>query len=272
MMVKKRLLYLFISIALFLLYPSLYGVRYCFISEKLIKRTHKIEIEVRAAIDKYEKSKMACEPIKNTRVASGLLVPEMVVSTDDRILSACSEFLLQGFSFEVGDYTYLVLKLKSGFTQYIEALRSNIFQLQEYLNLLHIDRRDNYCYLDEKVLERLNLTNKEISEVLDAHVDKVEYYPDAVKEKFKRRFEISLEFLEEKSQANLKDHIAKLKAYLQAIRTARLRHKPYRSTVRFIGWSWLIFEIVGMVLLLGATYVEIKARKKKKHESVNKKA
>jgi hypothetical protein len=63
-------------------------------------------------------------------------------------------------------------------------------------------------------------------------------------------------------QENLNNHIAKLEEFLHAIRAARLAHEPHRPMIRFIAWFLAAFEGIGMVLLLGVAYVEVKSWEK----------
>jgi hypothetical protein len=265
----KRTIYLQMSISLLLLLPSIYGVLYCFVSERMVELVPPLEKEIIDAINKYENEKLVCQIEGYSENEDNLLTAGKIVETDKEIAYRASDCFSHGFNDSIGDFTYFVLRINSDYTSNIEKLRDSLLKLKHHIFEIRRNSEELFCYLDARDLERLQLTDQEISGILSSEGEADSYYTKLLSERLKAEYGESLESRKAKAQENLHNHIAKLKEFLSTIKAARLAHEPYRPTIRFIGWFWLIFEIIGMILLFGKALLELKAwsqRKKERHE------
>jgi len=269
----KRIIYLHMSISLLLLLPSIYGVLYCFVSERMVELVPPIEKEIINAINKYENEKLVCQIEGSSENEDNLLTAGKIVETDKKIKYKFLNCYSQGFNDSTAEYVHryfnFVLRINSAYTFNIIKLRDLIINFEYYINATRRNSEELFCYLDARDLERLQLTDQEISGILSFKGEADSYYTKLLSERLKSEYGESLESRKAKAQENLNNHIAKLKEFLSTIKAARLAHEPHRPTIRFIGWFWLIFEIIGMILLLGKASLELKAwsqRKKERHE------
>ena len=264
----KRIIYLHISISLLLLIPSIYGVLYCFTSEKMVSLAPPIENEIIKSINMIENKKVTCDFYKLSKKSEGRLTPKRIREIDYKIIDKCSEVSSAGFNDKVAAYTHFVLKFNSIYTNHIKKLEKSTYALLLFLDDTLGHEKELFCYLDDQELVHLQLTEKEIAGVLSSKEEDGAYYTKLLSERLKAEYGESLKAREAKAQENLKNHIAKLKEFLNTIRAARLAHEPYRPTIRFIGWFWLIFEIIGMILLLGKAGIELKAWSQRRKEKL----
>ena len=264
----KRIFYLYLSISLLLLLPSIYAVIYCFVSEKMIELVSPLEQELTRAINSFENKKISCQIGENTKYDDNQLTTGQIVEDDNKIRYKSLKCYSQGLSESEAEYLHhyfnFVLRLNSVYTFNIKKLRDSIINFEYYINETRRRSEELFCYLNDRKLGHLQLTDKEIAGILSSKGGDQSYFTKLLSERLKTEYGESLEAREAKAQENLKNHIAKLKEFLNTIRAARLAHEPYRPSIRFIGWFWLIFEIIGMILLLGKAGIELRAWDKRR--------
>ena len=262
----KRAVYIIIAISILLLIPSTYGVVYCFVSEKMIGLVEPIEEEIAKSIAILENKKLICQIDLNYKNKEGMLTPEEIIELDNGILDKCRDYSSKCFNAKTSGYIHGTLKISNGYTENIEVLRYSILSLRQHIREIRNNSRDLFCYIHHSYFEIINFDDEEIKRIVLANGDDSSCYTKLLHVRMKEVYGIDLDQEKARAQENLDNHIARLKEYLNTIRAARLAHEPHRPMIRFIGWSWLIFESIGMVLLLCVVSLEVNAWKKKKDE------
>jgi hypothetical protein len=260
--ILQRSTYIIISISLFLLLPSIYGITYCILSERIIVLASPLEADIANAIFACRNKKLICRRADGLSDMENIITADEINKLSETIIYSASSCYSRGLSQSADEffrrYFNFFMKINCSYTSNINILRNEILKLKHHLFEIRRKSEGLFCHSDDE--------EDEVGiELLPPGGGESEYTPllrQRLLEKYGQRE--SLESGESRAQENLKNHIAKLKEYLHTIRAARLAHEPYRPMIRFIGWSWLIFESVGMVLLLCAAYVEFKSWRKKK--------
>lgn len=257
----KKTIYVCISLSLFLFLPSIYGVIYCFLSEKIVNLANPLEANISNAIDICKNKELICNHGDGLSDFKNKLTVDEINELSDIIRYSASSCYSRGLSQSLDellrDYFNFVSKIDCRYTSNINILRSEILKLKHHLFEVRRKSEEFFCYSDDE--EELGI------ELPPPGGDESVYTPllrQRLLAKYGQRE--SLDTRKARAQENLNSHIAKLEEYLHTIRAARLAHEPHRPMIRFIGWSWLIFESVGMVLLLCAAYVEFKSWRKRK--------
>lgn len=256
----KRIVYIYISFSLFLLLPSLYGIVYCFVSERKIEIVPLLEKQIDLTIDKFKTGEMIFQYDKFLREDMNDFTENPIWKHHNEIIYKCSDFSRAGFDDDElvhGYASFVIRKIDSEFTLSLRELGVLTYDLLLFLHETLGKEKELFSYSDDE--------EDEIGiELPLPGGDESEYTPllrQRLLEEYGQRE--SLESRKTRAQENLNNHIAKLEEYLNAIKAARLAHEPHRPMIRFIGWFWLIFEIVGMVLLLCVAHVEVNVWKKR---------
>ncbi|MCP4747997.1 MAG: hypothetical protein GY874_17945 [Desulfobacteraceae bacterium] len=244
----KQILNLIIGFSLLLLYPSLYGIRYCNVSEKLIDETVDIEELIGINIPNLSKNKLKCESFAN----KNNFTPEDLIKINKKMLIYSDSFSMAGFTSDLAHYIYPVLKLNLPITNDIKKLRALNLEMKDYFWNINHYKNKLFCYLDDEIVEELIYPDNP-NEIIFT-----EQLYERYKKKHQYEYDVSIDEIKAKAQVNLKEYIKKLEGFHDRMKASRLAHEPYRPLIRFIGKSWLIFEIIGMILLFGMAFLQLR--------------
>lgn len=251
----KRAICIYISFSLLCLFPSLYGIVYCFVSEKMIKIVPIIENKIVATKDKFRTGEMISQYNKFLEGDTRDLTKNPIWKHHKEIIYKCSDFSRAGFNddrFVHGYVSFVIMAIDSKSTLSLIKLKILTYDLLLYLDDTLGKENELFGYNENKDKIRIELPPPRGDLAGYTALLRLSLLEKA-------RSGGDLETREASVQENLQKHIAKLEESLHAIRAARLAHEPHRPMIRFIGWSLLIFESIGMALLLGVVYIEIKA-------------